>query len=294
MQSKQTLFVLWRIIIPIVPLLLLLAPTLWRNVCPIATLHQLPRLFGVSKAKNLPRWFRGYNELIGISIFVILVSSRKIIFNYNGPVLAILIIGVLVAAIMLGDLFLGKSGWCTSICPVFPVEMLYGQRGVFEVNNSHCQPCNGCTELCFDNDPKKSYLAILHHRNKQRSQFRRLFAGMFPGFILAYYLAPNPAGQNWAIIGEMFLYFLGFCLISASSFYLLERVLPLSTGKIAIFYAAAALNLYYWFNAPLLGELFGSPNQSSVAWAIRLLVGGISLVWVYRASKKETIFARGG
>jgi len=40
--ADRTLFLLWRIIIPVLPLAFLLALDLWRNICPLATLSQIP------------------------------------------------------------------------------------------------------------------------------------------------------------------------------------------------------------------------------------------------------------
>ena len=37
------LFVLWKVIIPALPLLFLVAPGLWRNLCPLAASNQTPR-----------------------------------------------------------------------------------------------------------------------------------------------------------------------------------------------------------------------------------------------------------
>jgi hypothetical protein len=34
-----------------------------------------------------------------------------------------------------------KSGWCSSICPLLPVQRLYGQTPFMLVRNSHCAGC---------------------------------------------------------------------------------------------------------------------------------------------------------
>lgn len=38
-RPEQALFVLWQLVIPIVPAVFLVAPGLWRNVCPLAALN---------------------------------------------------------------------------------------------------------------------------------------------------------------------------------------------------------------------------------------------------------------
>ena len=41
-DTMVTLF--WGALVPVVPAVWLLAPGLWRNTCPLATVHQLPRV----------------------------------------------------------------------------------------------------------------------------------------------------------------------------------------------------------------------------------------------------------
>src|SRR5690606_9698891 len=40
------LFVLFGIVVPLLPAVFLVAPGLWRNVCPLAASNQLPRMLG--------------------------------------------------------------------------------------------------------------------------------------------------------------------------------------------------------------------------------------------------------
>ena len=40
------LLIFWGVFVPIVPLVFLVAPALWRNVCPMASLNQIPRTLG--------------------------------------------------------------------------------------------------------------------------------------------------------------------------------------------------------------------------------------------------------
>ena len=37
------LFVMWKVVIPLLPLLFLIAPGIWRNICPLAASNQTPR-----------------------------------------------------------------------------------------------------------------------------------------------------------------------------------------------------------------------------------------------------------
>src|SRR6266511_991619 len=98
------LLIFWGLIVPALPLLFFLAPGLWRNVCPMATLNQTPRLFGFTRALTLPKWFREYGYVIGVALFLVIVPARRILFDDNGPALGLLIIVCLTAAFVGGVL----------------------------------------------------------------------------------------------------------------------------------------------------------------------------------------------
>jgi hypothetical protein len=74
----------------------------------------------------------------------------------------------------------GKSGWCSTICPLLPVQRLYGQTPYKLVANSHCTPCVGCTKNCYDFNPKVAFLADLKDPDPYWSGYKKLFAAAFP------------------------------------------------------------------------------------------------------------------
>ncbi|MBK8046906.1 MAG: hypothetical protein IPK16_07145 [Anaerolineales bacterium] len=154
--------VFWGAFIPMVPLLFFVAPGLWRNICPMAALNQTPRMFKFSRGLTLPRWWQEYSFVIAVGLFLVLAASRKVIFNQNGPALALLILAALGTALLMGSLYKGKSGWCSSICPLLPVQRVYGQTPFVSVPHAHCQPCLGCTKNCYDLSPKYALLADFH------------------------------------------------------------------------------------------------------------------------------------
>ena len=54
------LFVMWKVVIPLLPLLFMTAPGLWRNLCPLAASNQMPRWLGITKGLTAPKWLREY------------------------------------------------------------------------------------------------------------------------------------------------------------------------------------------------------------------------------------------
>ncbi len=285
-RPDLTLFFIWDMLIPVVPLLLFVAPGLWRNLCPLATLNQLPRMMGLGGSQRVSPWFFAHCGIISIVLLLTIVSCRKILFNDNAVALACLLIFMALMAIFMGVRYKGKSGWCTSFCPILPVERLYGQGAFFEITHSHCQPCVGCTKHC--GDLKSKLRTSPPVRDRVPMTYLMFFASIFPGFIFAYYLVPDPVMLNWLEIGRMYGYFLVYCLISASIFFLVKVLFRVSSIKMTILYGAAAFNIYYWFNASLLGSHFPLAFQKEVDIAIRVLIGGLSLLWLVHAYRKTS------
>ena len=50
---------MWKVVIPALPLLFMVAPGVWRNICPLATSNQTPRALGITKALNPPELAQG-------------------------------------------------------------------------------------------------------------------------------------------------------------------------------------------------------------------------------------------
>ena len=80
LRPEQGLFLLWQLVIPIVPAVFLVAPGLWRNACPLAALNQLPRLAGFTKGLSHTPAIREYSFVVGIanaSCTVALIAARR-------------------------------------------------------------------------------------------------------------------------------------------------------------------------------------------------------------------------
>ena len=195
-SAHDGLFVFWGLIIPLLPLLFFLAPGFWRNVCPLATSNQAPRRLGLQRSRSLPPTVRAYGFLVPIVAFLALVPARKVVFNSNGVALGILLLATLAVAFVGGVAFKGKSGWCSSFCPLLPVQRVYGQTPFIVVRNSHCEPCVGCAKNCYDFNPHVAQIADFHDPDPYRGAYRKLFAGAFPGLVLAYYTADADRGHR--------------------------------------------------------------------------------------------------
>lgn len=290
-SPDKGLFIFWKVVLPLLPLVFLLMPGLWRNICPLAALNQLPRLIGITKGMNHTRKIKEYSYVIGISLFFILASSRKVLFNESGTASAMLIGSALFFAFLGGFIFKGKSGWCSSICPLLPVQRLYGQTPFVTVPNSHCKPCVGCTKNCYDFNPSVAYLADQYDSDKYFSGYRRFFAAAFPGFIFAYYTVPDPPVIT---ASSMYVQIFTYMIISIGIFFLLDTFAKVSVNKLTALCAASALNIYYWFSFPVLlssfGVLAGTNMPEELLWLLRSALIALTFFWISRTFRTEKVF----
>jgi nitrite reductase (NADH) large subunit len=269
------LFVMWKVVIPLLPFTFMVAPGLWRNICPLAASNQTPRVLGITKALNPPAWLKEYGYVIAISLFVGFVALRKLGLDDSGPFSALLLLGAMTGGFIGGMFLKGKSGWCSTMCPLLPVQRIYGQTPFALVGNSHCQPCVGCTKSCYDFNPRAAYLADLHDSDGYWSGYRRFFVGAFPGLILAFFQAP----EGWAAIPQIALYM----AVSLASFVLVSTFVKVSAHTITSFYGAVAFSIFYWFAAKLVG-------LDALVWGIRAAAIALAATWLVRTWRKEKPF----
>ncbi len=285
-QPAKGLELWWKLAIPLLPLLWLCAPGLWRNLCPLAASNQTPRLLRFTRGLTIPDWYREYAPVVGMVAFILLVASREPLLNSSGVATAVLIGASLLGAFTGGLVFKGKSGWCSSICPLLPVQRIYGQTPFATIPNSHCQPCVGCTKNCYDFNPRVAYLADLYDDDRHYTGYRRFFVGCFPGLIYCYFTLPAhiSAGADYG----RFAVFVG---VSAGSFFLAETLLKVTVNKITAVYGAVAISLFYFYAAQVLsGTLTGSQGTDWFVWGLRAIVWALAAVWLVRTWRKEAVF----
>jgi NADPH-dependent 2,4-dienoyl-CoA reductase/sulfur reductase-like enzyme/ferredoxin len=275
----------WKVLVPLLPAVFFFAPGLWRNVCPLAALNQVPRTLGVTRARRAPRVIREHGHLIAMVAFVVLVAARKPLFNGSGVATAALILGALGLALTGGLIFNGKSGWCGSICPLLPVQRLYGQTPFATVANQHCNPCVGCTKNCYDFNPRVAYLADVHDRDRRFGGYRVLFAAAFPGLIVGFYVTAKPGG--WGSAAAMAAQMAVALFVSIGVFHAVQTFTQATAQQLTAVFGAAAINLYYGFT---LNSLFGGAVLVAALFAVQLPLLAATAVWLRRTFRKEGTF----
>jgi nitrite reductase (NADH) large subunit len=279
------LFVFFGVIVPLLPILFFVAPGLWRNICPLAAANQVPRVLGFTRAFTAPEWFRRRAFVVAMVLFFGIAGARLAVFNGSGLATGVLL-SVIIASAFLGGLFFkGKSGWCSQICPLLPLQRVYGQTPVVRVPNSHCRPCVACTKNCFDFQPISAYQADLHEDDPAWTAPRKLFVAALPGFVLGFFTLLNSTGPVSTTYGQLSLFFLG----SVGLFYAAEALLPLSTAVTIALWGSAAINVFYWFAGVTLANSFATITGIQapwLRWPIRALVLVLSLFWIARTAVK--------
>ena len=290
-RPQTGLFVFFGIIVPLLPALFLVAPGVWRNFCPMAATNQVPRLFGFTRALDPPDWLRNRGYLISVAGFFGIAGARIAGLDKSGIATGVVLILVISVAFAGGYVFKGKSGWCSSICPLFALQRAYGQTPYLTEPNNHCPTCVGCAKNCYDFKPRAAYQADMTDPDRSWTGARKLFVGALPGFILGFFTLRADAHMPMV---ERYSLLLLFMFVSVGLFFAIDAVLPLSSSMVAVFYAAAALNIFYWFAGPVLAASFAHLTGINIGW-FRWVISGLillaTLLWIARTRVVELQFA---
>ncbi|WP_405496630.1 hypothetical protein [Nocardia sp. NBC_00511] len=281
-RPETGLTLLFGIAIPLLPLTFLIAPGLWRNVCPLASANQLPRTLRISRRLHPPKWLYSYGYPIAMALFFGLVCARPAGLDRNGPVMGAVLLVVLLAAFIGGLAFKGKSGWCSTVCPLLPLERAYGRTPLITFGNAHCRPCLGCTKNCYDRKPANAYTADLSDRARSWRVPRELFAAVLPGFVVGFFTIATHAGQPLA---GRYLGF-GLCVLAGVALFGALSTFASTTTLTAV-YTGVALNLFYWFGGPVftaaLARILGV-NVDWLRWPLSATVLAATVWWASRTA----------
>ncbi len=261
-QPELGLHLLWNVLIPLLPALLVVAPGVWRNVCPLASLSLAPHHFGLSRGKQLSPASRGRFYLGAFVLLMVVVPLRKVLLDTNGAVLAAILCAVGLLAIGRGLVFKWKSSWCSSLCPVYPVELLYGSRPLVSVPNAHCSSCLRCVAPCSESTAGLTPGTAVD--TKLGRHVGVAFTGCFPGFVWGWYNVPTYSG--WEGIDHLHVAYGIPWLAGGLTLTLhlaLRRAWPKQEDLIGRVFAAAAIITYYWYRLPPVFGI-GNPDAAMV------------------------------
>ncbi len=290
---RTGLHLLWDVLIPCAPLLFMLAPGVWRNLCPLATTSMLPYRLGLSARLRLPDLWQARLHLLAVVLLFALVPLRRAGLNIDGPMSAWALLALGASAVLMGFVFDAKSGWCASLCPVHPVERLYGTRPAVTVSNAHCVACQRCSVLCPESTP--GMRPRMGRRSGITAVSSALLVGGFPGFIWGWFQVPDGCPPILAYGTP-----LAGLSVTLGVYLLLRRALsPMRHDVLDRGFAGAAAVCYYVYRLPALIGFSLFPGDGVLvdltgtlpAWSplpIRIAVVALLLGWFWRHARRRS------
>jgi len=173
---------LWFAVIPLAPMILLVAPNAWVSVCPVSTAQTVFHRFGRNPVRKLSARATERLQVFGWVLMLVGIPTRHLVFNTVGWATFATALAITGVVLVVGLSFRSLSGWCVGACPIRPVEVLYGQFALDRHRPEKCTSCTACIANCLRLVPERSH-AELH-----RSPFIAQAAMGFPGFVAAYFL----------------------------------------------------------------------------------------------------------
>jgi CRP-like cAMP-binding protein len=221
-----TLF--WGAVVPSsIFLLLVFGHELWRRICPLSFLSQIPRALGRQRqtARRNPKtgeirfqlakvppdsWLAKHYPALQFGWLFAGLCGRILFFNADRLVLAAWLLFTIAAAILVGWLYGGKA-WCQYFCPMAPVQSIYSTPAGLLGSKAHQSPtpitqsmcrtttaagdeqsaCVACQQPCIDIDAERMYWTRL--RSPAFAFERYGYLGLVVGYFLYYYLYAG----NW-------------------------------------------------------------------------------------------------
>jgi hypothetical protein len=275
---EPSLRILWHVLIPVLPATFFVQPALWRGICPLATIQEWGRSFGKQRMLSArASWILSVGGLVS---FHLLVPARRFLFNRNGPVLASTVIAIAVLALVLGAVLARRSAFCNALCPVLPVELLYGQAPLLPMARGRCATCSVCTPRgCLDLAQGRALAQATGTNQPSRRWVAAPYAVFFaalPGFILGYGVLEDVDTLSGA--ARVYAATLGLSAASYAGVAALVLALRLSFRSVGPALATISGVLYYVFAGPTMEAELGLPPPSGVVVQV-LGIGCVHLWW---------------
>jgi ferredoxin len=256
------LLIMWNMLIPVAPALIVVAPGLWRNICPMATFSLLPRRLGFSLQIIPSRREAALLSATGLLALLLIVPLRHISLNTDGPMTALMLLLSAVAAISMGTLFEWRSGWCNSLCPIHPAEKIYGLSPAITIRNARCITCKNCTSPCPDS--RRSMNPTITGPTPVEKYAGHIMIGSFAGFIWGWYRLPDFHGVvGMAEIISAYFWPYACALLSLAIYAAARAWICRSKSDYAVLvkiFATAAVSTYYWYRIPALAGFGPHPG----------------------------------
>lgn len=252
----------WNVLIPVAPMLIVVAAGFWRNICPLSTTALLPRHFGFSDRKKLTMKQSGRLYLASVLLLFGILPLRHALFNTSALATAVLVTLLSLTGFILGSVYEWKSAWCSGLCPVHPVEKLYAGKPFATLHNAHCNACQNCVIPCPDSTP--NYFPLAGAKTVYHKAAGYLITGLLPGFIWGWFNTKDfQRFPGLTSLGELYAIPVAAGLVTLFVFTALERFDRAGERRWTHIYAAASVSCYYAYRLPVLFG-FSSINRDGM------------------------------
>ncbi len=220
--------IFWGAIVPsAIFILLIFGHELWRRICPLSFLSQIPRALG--KQRQIPRsnpktgvvrhelakvnpasWLGRNYQWVQFGWLYVGLCARILFINADRTSLFIWFAITIVTAIAVGYLYGGKA-WCQYFCPMAPVQTIYAEPGGLfvsraqigdqQITQSMCRTiepdgkersaCVACQKPCIDIDAERVYWDKVIQPDRRWLYYG--YTGLVVGYFVYYYLYAG----NW-------------------------------------------------------------------------------------------------
>ena len=226
---SMTAQIFWAMIIPLsIIILLVFGHELWRRICPLSFLSQIPRALGIQRKQRLidkktgkvsyrlakvPKdsWLARNYLYLQFGLLYLGLCIRILFVNTAGWVLSLFLLLTIIVSIIVGYLYDGKT-WCNYFCPMAPVQKIYGEpRGLLTstahqsssnaITQSMCRivdsegiehsACVACQTPCIDIDAERTYWDGINKPDRKLIYYG--YIGLVFSFYFYYYLYAG----NW-------------------------------------------------------------------------------------------------
>lgn len=219
----------WGIAIPMtIFILLLFGHELWRRICPLSFLSQIPRALKLQRKqkqvntknnkisykpiKIKPKsWLGKYYLRVQFGLLYLGLCCRLLSINNNPLALG----GFLLITIFLSMIVVywyGGKSWCQYFCPMAPVQNIFTEpSGLLtskahvdnslitqsmcrstNINNQEESTCVACKTACIDIDSERSYWDGIKSRD------RKIISYSYLGLVLGYFSYHYLYAGNWS------------------------------------------------------------------------------------------------
>ena len=179
------------------------------------------------------------------------VSLRKVGLDDSGPASALLLLGALSGGFVGGMLLKGKSGWCSSICPLLPIQRLYGQTPYKLVANSPLHAVRGLHEVLLRLQPEGRLPGRPQRPDPLLGRLPQALRRRVPG-PRARVLHAARGARRRAEIAELYGQLALYLRRSVAVFYALDSLRQgLDPQAHDAVRAPPGFTLFYWYGGPI-------------------------------------------